>query len=84
MSRLLLLALLAQTADAALTCRTLAQPGHREWNRVMGATCGQIVTRKALIGGVPLVLLRGRARTAWTIGLTAAGGVGVGVTVALR
>jgi hypothetical protein len=80
---LLLLALLAQAADATITCDQLRH-GAREQNPMMGHTCTQIATRKALlVGGVALVPYR-RARLALTVGLIGGGSIGVTVNLIRR
>lgn len=80
---LLLAALLAQAADAATTCRALHTGQFREVNPVMGTTCTQVVARKAAIAGAGYVVFYRHARL-WSVGLTAAGTVGVTVNLAQR
>lgn len=80
---LLVLALSLQMADAAQTCHLLKQ-GAREFNPVLGQSCAQVVgVKTAMLALVPL-WPAGRGRRAYLTGLAIGGGVGVGVTLALR
>lgn len=78
------LALLAQTADAALTCRTLAEGG-REVNpalvRVGATSCAPIVAVK--VGAVAAIPLfpKGPWRRVYMGTLVASGAVGVTFTL---
>ena len=76
---LLLLAILAQTADAALTCRALAQ-GAREVNPFLPQSCGGIVAIKAgLLAATPI--WKGRTQRVYLGSLAAAGSAGVTLTI---
>lgn len=79
---LLLLAILVQTADAALTCRALASGG-REVNPFLPQSCGGIVAIKAgLLAATPL--WEGRTRRLYLGSLAASGAAGVTLTIAFR
>ena len=83
MKTLLLLALLTNTADAALTCHTLARGG-RELNPFLPQSCAGIAAIKAAALATTFAIPVGRARTIWLGSVLAGGSLGVGVSVALR
>lgn len=82
MTWLWILAIVAQSADASLTCRQM-QRGARELNPFLGQSCGQVIAMKtAAMGIVPLLP---ESKQKWALGALAVGGsVGVTVTIALK
>ena len=53
---LIALAFVAQLSDAALTCRTLAQPGGYEANPMLPQSCKGVVAYKAAsLAAIPLM-----------------------------
>lgn len=78
---LLTLAILAQTTDAALTCRNAARaPQH--YAQAPAAVCATTISAKAA-QLVPLTLMRGNVRRVWAGVLIGTGAVGVTVTLTL-
>lgn len=80
---LLTLALAAQSADAALTCRALARGGV-ELNPFLGgkhATCASVIAMKSgmMIG----TMFMPKTQRRWMLGIEAAGGT-VGVVLTLK
>lgn len=80
MTTLLLLALLAQSADAAVACRHVSR-GARELNPMLPQSCAGIIGIKAAAFG--LVALSPHKRVGFGV-LAVGGGIGVGVSIALR
>jgi hypothetical protein len=82
MTKWVLLALLAQGADASVSCYQLAQPHRRELNPLLPSSCAGIVAVKAA-ALTPLVVFHGKHRTLFAGAMLASGVAGVTVTLVL-
>lgn len=78
MDWLLVLAILAQSADATYSCK--APNGGRELNPLLGQSCRSVVLRKSA-AFTPILVLPPKYGVAWKAGLIG-GGVG-GLTVSI-
>lgn len=77
-----ILAIVAQSADAGYTCHRLAN-GARELNPVYGQSCAQVVAVKS--AGMASIALFPKSRQKWLLSAAIVnGGVGVGLTIALK
>ena len=82
MTKWLILAVLAQAADAAVTCEALSHPHRREANPLLPSSCAGIVAVKAG-ATASLFGLSGRAQTIGAGVLIGSGVAGVTFTVIL-
>lgn len=82
MTWLWILAIVAQSADAGYTCHNLSR-GAVERNPLLPNSCAGIVAMKAGSFGVVPLLPQSKRKYALGI-LTVGGGVGLGVTIALK
>ena len=82
MTWLWVLAIVAQSADAGYTCRNLSR-GARELNPMLPQSCAGIVAIKTASFGIVPLLPKEKQKFALGI-LAAGGGIGLGVTIALK
>jgi len=76
----IILALVLQTGDAAITCNMLYSGLYREVNPVLGNTCKDVVLRKSLIIGGSYLAFKNHSK--WvSIGLISSGAVGITVNL---
>ena len=80
--KLLLLTVLLNTADTVNTCQTINKGG-RELNPLLPKSCKNIAIVKGA-SMLPLLITKGKTRTALMIGISAGSGIGIGISIAKR
>ena len=82
MTRWVVLAIVAQLADAGVSCYALSKPHRRELNPLLPTSCaGQVGVKAAAL--TPLGFLHGRDQTIYAAAMLGSGVVGVTLTVVL-
>ena len=81
MNYLIGFALLFQTLDAMSSCDVLARGG-KELNPILGNSCKSVITRKLIIGTVPLFISNKKFKKVYLSTLIVSGGIGFTFNIA--